>query len=82
MRLARYVLVLFYIALPATLFAELERGDLPAARWYAHIDLVEMRASDAGRELYDWLDEEVFEKLRDEIDKIRRNYWQYLLNQL
>jgi len=22
------------------------------------------------------------EKLRDEIDKIRRNYWQYLLNQL
>jgi hypothetical protein len=67
MRLARYALVLFYIALPATLFAELERGDLPAARWYAHVDLVEMRSSDAGRELYNWLDEEVFEELRDEI---------------
>ncbi|MGI9201878.1 MAG: hypothetical protein ACR2QL_12515 [Woeseiaceae bacterium] len=67
MRLARYALIVFYIALPATLFAELERGDLPAARWYAHVDLVEMRSSDAGRELYNWLDEEVFEELRDEI---------------
>lgn len=67
MRLARLALIVFYIGLPASLFAELGNGDLPAARWYAHVDLVEMRSSDAGRQLYDWLDEEVFEELRDEI---------------
>lgn len=67
MHLARLALIVFYIGLPASLFAELKTGDLPAARWYAHVDLVEMRSSDAGRQLYDWLDEEVFEELREEI---------------
>lgn len=67
MRLARLALIIFYIGLPATLFAELSSGDLPAARWYAHIDLTEMRSSDAGRQIYSWLDEEVFEELREEI---------------
>ena len=67
MNLARLALIVFYIGLPATLLAELSNGDLPSARWYAHVDLVEMRSSDAGRELYNWLDEEVFEELRDQI---------------
>jgi hypothetical protein len=67
MNLARLALIVFYIGLPASLFAELKTGDLPAARWYAHVDLVEMRSSVAGRQLYDWLDEEVFEELREEI---------------
>ncbi|MGI9222115.1 MAG: hypothetical protein ACR2QS_13885 [Woeseiaceae bacterium] len=66
MRFARIALIVFYVGLPATLFAELQNGDLPVTRWYAHIDLVEMRSSDAGRELYDWLDDEVFAELREE----------------
>lgn len=67
MRLARIALIVFYISVPATLLADLRNGDLPAARWYAHIDLVEMRSSDAGKELYAWLDDEVFDELREEI---------------
>ena len=66
MRLARIALIVFYIGLPATLFADLRTGDLPAARWYAHIDLVEMRSTDSGRQLYSWLDDEVLTELRDE----------------
>ena len=67
MRIARLALIVLYIGLPASLLAELKDGDLPAARWYAHVDLVEMRTSDAGRQLYDWLDDEVFDDLREEI---------------
>ena len=66
MRLARIALIVFYLGLPATLFADLRTGDLPAARWYAHIDLVEMRSTDSGQQLYKWLDDEVFTELRDE----------------
>ena len=66
MRVARLALICFYIALPATLLADLNTGDLPNAGWYAHIDLTEMRKSDAGKELYAWLDREVFEELRNE----------------
>ena len=67
MRFARIALIVFYVGLPASLFAELSDGDLPSAQWYAHIDLVEMRSSDAGMEIYAWLEDEVFEELRDEI---------------
>ena len=66
MRFARLALICFYIALPATLLADLNAGDLPNTGWYAHIDLTEMRSSDAGKELYVWLDREVFEELRNE----------------
>lgn len=66
MRFARLALIVFYIGLPATLFAGITSGDLPSANWYAHIDLTEMRSSDAGRELYAWLNDEVFDELREE----------------
>jgi len=67
MSLIRFLLILLFIGLPATLLAELSNGDLPAARWYAHVDLVEMRAGEAGRHLYAWLEDEVFDELRDEV---------------
>ena len=67
MRIARLALIAFYIALPASLFADIKNGDLPSANWYAHIDLTEMRSSDAGKELYAWLDDEVFDELREEL---------------
>ena len=66
MSLIRFLLILLFIGLPATLLAELSNGDLPAARWYAHVDLVEMRAGEAGQHLYAWLEDEVFDELRDE----------------
>lgn len=67
MRLARLLLIFLFVCVPTTVLAGLSDGDLPAARWYAHVDLVEMRSGEAGKQLYDWLDDEVFEELRDEI---------------
>jgi len=67
MVLRRLVTILLLAALPATLLAELANGDLPAARWYIHVDLVSMRKGDAGKQLYAWLDREVFDELREEI---------------
>lgn len=51
---------------PVAVIAGLKDGDLPASRWYAHVDLEEMRATEAGKHLYEWLDKEVFSELREE----------------
>lgn len=66
MRFTRLALIVFFVALPASLLAELKNGDLPNAGWYAHVDLQEMRGSDAGKEIYAWLSREVFDELREE----------------
>jgi hypothetical protein len=66
MRFAQLALIVFYIAVPASLLAELKTGDLPNAGWYAHIDLTRMRSGVAGKQLYAWLDREVFDELREE----------------
>lgn len=67
MRLLRLVPLLILVCLPTQLLAELANGDLPAARWYAHIDLVAMRKGEASKQLYAWLEEEVFDELREEV---------------
>lgn len=67
MHQVRLFLSILLVGLPVSVVAELSDGDLPAAHWYAHIDLVEMRSSDAGKHLYAWLEDEVFDDLRDEI---------------
>lgn len=67
MHLVRLILVILCVGLPASAVADINDGDLPAARWYAHIDLVKMRSSDVGKQLYAWLEEELFEELHEEI---------------
>ncbi|MDH5305227.1 MAG: hypothetical protein OEW64_14165 [Gammaproteobacteria bacterium] len=67
MHLRRFITIVILACLPATLLAELANGDLPAARWYAHVDLVTMRKGEAGKQLYAWLDREVFDELREEM---------------
>ena len=52
--------------MPVAVIAGLNDGELPASRWYAHIDLEEMRTAEAGKQLYAWLDKEVFSELREE----------------
>jgi hypothetical protein len=59
--------VLLLVFLPVTLFAELANGDLPAARWYAHVDLAAMRSGTASKQLYAWLEREIFDDLREEV---------------
>ena len=67
MVLRRLFTILLFACLPNSLLADLANGDLPAARWYVHVDLVTMRKGEAGKQLYAWLDREVFDELREEI---------------
>lgn len=53
---------------PALAGAILRDDSLPGTTtWYFHVDLKEMRSSDAGKGAYAWLDDEVFEELHDEL---------------
>ena len=62
------VLILLVISAPLGAFAEVRSGDLPAGtRWYLNVDLKQMRESDSGRELFNWLDGEVFVEIHEEI---------------
>ncbi len=59
---------LFAGLLPLGAAAGVTPDDLPSdSTWYFHADLKEMRDGDAGRELYDWLDREVFDDIREEV---------------
>lgn len=66
MRVLRLLMV-FLLAVPTILWAAITPVDLPAtSKWYFHADLNEMRSTPAGRQLYAWLEKEVFEEVRAE----------------
>ena len=69
MRSLRYLVIfLLFVGLPSTLLAGIGPGDLPdTSRWYFHADFEEMRSSEAGRHLYDWLQDEVFDDIRNDV---------------
>lgn len=61
------VAVVMLLGLPTGPAASLSVGDLPGeTNWYFHADFDEMRDSPAGRDLYAWIDKEVFAEIRDE----------------
>jgi hypothetical protein len=67
MRSFRYLIIFFLFMAPVMALSALRPGDLPdASTWYFHADFKEMRSSDAGRHLYAWLQDEVFEDIRDD----------------
>lgn len=67
MTLLRKLLVVF-LMLPGWALAGLAAADLPdGIQWYVHADLKQMRESASGRELYKWMDAEVFMEIHDEI---------------
>lgn len=67
MRFIRNVVILFLFLAPIAALSALRPGDLPeTSKWYFHIDFKEMRSSDAGKHLYAWLQDEVFEDIRDD----------------
>jgi hypothetical protein len=61
--------LIIFIFLVSTAVAEPMKGDdLPAdTKWYLHVDLKQMRESSSGRDLYNWLDGEVFMEIHDDI---------------
>lgn len=68
MRKLTVILLATLLALPNLVQAEFSADDLPAAStWYFHVDFKEMRKTEAGAAIYAWLDDEVFEEIRDEI---------------
>ena len=67
MRISRYLAIALLIFIPATILAAVGPKDLPdASKWYFHADFEEMRSSEAGRHLYAWLQDEVFEEIRED----------------
>jgi hypothetical protein len=64
----RNALFLLIITAQVPVFAAVSAADLPDTTvWYVHANLAEMRATPSGQPLYDWLDAEVFEDIRDEV---------------
>ena len=67
MRTLKYLVLLFLFAAPVAALSALRPGDLPdASKWYFHADFKEMRSSDAGRQLYAWLQDEVFSDIKED----------------
>jgi biopolymer transport protein ExbD len=67
MRIFRYLLIALIFFMPTTMLAAVGPGDLPdASKWYFHADFKEMRSSEAGKPLYAWLQDEVFEEVVEE----------------
>jgi hypothetical protein len=67
MRFIRNLVLFFVFLAPVAALSALRPGDLPeTSKWYFHVDFKEMRSSDAGKHLYAWLQEEVFEDIRED----------------
>ena len=67
MRKTILILAVALLAVPGVSRAGLDQNDIPpGSTWYFHIDFKQMRESKAGRHVYDWLQREAFEDVRDE----------------
>jgi hypothetical protein len=52
---------------PVAALSALSVDDLPgASKWYFHADFKQMRSSEAGQHLYAWLQDEVFDEIRED----------------
>jgi hypothetical protein len=67
MRFIRNLVILFVFLAPVAALSALRPSDLPeTSKWYFHIDFKEMRSSGAGKHLYAWLQDEVFDDIRED----------------
>lgn len=64
----RLLILFLTVAVPASVHAEVEAQDVPGqADWYLHADLEAMRNAPSGHALYQWLSEEPFAEVRQEL---------------
>ena len=69
MRYLKLVTACILFLSPALAFGGIDADDLPGATtWYFHADFREMQSSTAGKSLWDWLDGEVFDDVRDDAE--------------
>ena len=67
MRQFRSLVLLFLFMAPVAALSALSIDDLPGtSKWYFHADFKQMRSSDAGRHLYAWMQDEIFDEIREE----------------
>lgn len=67
MRSIKLILVALLIAAPLVAMGGVNENDLPSdSTWYFHADFNEMRSTTGGKSLWLWLDDEVFEEVRDD----------------
>ena len=68
MKKSLFSLIFLFTAVPAIALADISGDDLPPDTvWYLHADLDAMRSTEAGRQLYGWLEEEVIVEVSDEL---------------
>ena len=67
MRQFRSLILLFLFLAPVAALSALRADDLPSmSKWYFHADFKQMRSSEAGQHLYAWLQDEVFDDIRED----------------
>lgn len=68
MRVLRYTVIFLLFLAPVFTLAGVSAVDLPnTSKWYFHADFEQMRSTEAGKHLYGWLQEEVFEEIREDV---------------
>jgi len=64
----RLIFSVLLFCVPLTAASGVTVTDFPGnTLWYAHADLKQMRSADSGKDLYNWLDGEVFIEIHEEI---------------
>jgi len=65
MRNLKILIVGLLLAIPGLAVAEL--GDIPGdTTWYFHVDFDQMRSADAGKGVYGWMVEEIFDDVKED----------------
>lgn len=65
MRNLKILIVGLLLAMPGLAVAEL--GDIPGGTtWYFHVDFDQMRSADAGKGVYGWMVDEIFDDVRED----------------
>ena len=68
MPVLRLIFFVLLFCVPLTAASGVTVTDFPGnTLWYAHADLKQMRSADSGKDLYNWLDGEVFIEIHEEI---------------
>lgn len=68
MPVLRLIFFLLLFCVPLTAHSGVTARDFPGGTvWYAHADLEQMRTADSGKDLYQWVNGEIFIEIHEEI---------------